>query len=144
MGTGQMMLVLLSVLLFTTLIHSTLNNLIIQSEFLFKNMLLLQGEKLADRYINEIDMQIKSGIASFPSIVSTYNSNSFSVTTNYTQYNIVIDANYCSIGGDIGSPHPSNHYQRLDVRITFEYGGDTLRVGTATNPISAVFADSGI
>ena len=147
MGTGQMMLVMLTVILFTSIINTTLSNLFSQIDYIYESMLLLQAEKIADKYINMIEMRLKSGENTFAQINSNYSSHSETITisslSNIT-YNVFTNVAYSNRAGDTSSPDAFNRFQRFDVRVNFVFGDDTLFVGTAANPISAVFADPGI
>jgi hypothetical protein len=144
MGTGQMLLVLLTVVLFTSIMGSTMANLTNQMDYVFQTMIILQGEKIVNKYINLIDVLLFSQQQTFADIYSDYQSFSYTETAEGIEtldYNVNITMQYCTdeTGNTVaGAP---TEYLRIRVWVSVDYGGETLNIGTASAPIYSVYTE---
>ncbi|MCK4694394.1 MAG: hypothetical protein KAT74_01460 [Candidatus Cloacimonetes bacterium] len=144
MGTGQMLLVLFAIVLFSTLIVSTHSNLFNLANINYNAMHSMQGYRIIDKYFQEIDIKIIEQVNTFAEIQSIYSDSTNLMTISYIDYHINIQSNYCDSLGNIATPDASLKYQRVDINIWCNsVDPDTLRIGTPTYPISQVYADLG-
>ena len=143
MSTGQMLLVLLAIVLFSTLILSTHSNLFHLANINYNAMHSMQGYRIIDKYFQEIDTKILEQVITFAEIQSMYSDSTNLMTINYIDYHINIQSNYCDTLGNITTTNITK-YQRVDINIWCNsIDPDTLRIGTPTYPISQVYADLG-
>ena len=143
MGTGQMLLVLLAIVLFSTLILSTHSNLFHLANINYNAMHSMQGYRIIDKYFQEIDTKILEQVITFAEIQSMYSDSTNLMTINYIDYHINIKSNYCDTLGNITTTSTTK-YQRVDIRLWCNsIDPDTLRIGTPTHPISQVYANLG-
>jgi len=74
MGTGQMLLVLLAMILFSTILLTMYNNIDMQMRVIERTKTQLQGQKLADRYFQKIETELIGNVLTFSQVHSTYSS----------------------------------------------------------------------
>jgi hypothetical protein len=144
MGTGQMLLVLLTVVLFTSIMASTMSNLSSQLDYLIQTAIVLQGEKLAHKYINLIDVQLKSGNQTFTDIYTAYQNVAINETVDGIQalnYTVNISMQYCTDESGNTVAGAATDFLRINVWISTTFGPDTIFIGTAANPIQSVYTD---
>lgn len=143
MNTGQMLLVMLAILLFSTIIISTYNNLFTILFMAYEAMYQMQSYKIADKIFQEVDAMNVSGLKTFDEIKNEYIYIDSIFTINNVDYVVNTTTNWCTQVG-VSPPSDTLHsYQRLDVRIYCEIGNDTLWTGTPTHPISYIYGDLG-
>ena len=139
MGTGQLILVLFAVILFSTFILTTNTNLFTLVFYAYDTMLSTQGYRIADAIHQEIDAMNVSSLMSFQEIYNTYTFTDSVTTINDVDYYVSSSTNWCTQYG-VDDLSGSNSYQRVDLRIYCLYGSDTIRVGTSAHPISNIYA----
>ncbi len=140
MNMGQMLLVLLAVMLFSTILITTYSNLYTATDIVYKVMFQMQGLKIADKYIQKIDAELLGKIYTFDEIQTNYSDSTFTTPINNVVYNVNIQSNYCNSSGDISEPDST--YQKIDIVIyCYPLGPDTLWIGTRDKPISKIFID---
>lgn len=151
MNMGQMLLVLLAVMLFSTILITTYSNLYTATDIVYKVMFQMQGLKIADKYIQKIDAELLGkvyGDSTFVDIYDSYHKDSpfnpgnpdTTMTINDADYNVWLTSNYCNSSGDIS--YPDSTYQKIDIIIfCTPMGPDTLWIGTRDKPISKIFID---
>ncbi|MCK4654147.1 MAG: hypothetical protein KAU01_06855 [Candidatus Cloacimonetes bacterium] len=143
MGT-QMLLVLLTIVLLSTILLNTFNVLLNQAGIVYNGMLYLQGQKIADRFFLKIEAELIGDppVTTFSSIQTTYNNFNTSMSINSVLYSININSNYCDSLGNVS--YPDSSYQRVDIVMSCSsVTMDTLYIGTQSNPFSEVFFDIG-
>jgi len=147
MNMGQMLLVLLAVMLFSTILITTYSNLYTATDIVYKVMYQMQGLKIADKYIQKIDAEL-FGNSTFVEIHDFYHKDSpfnpgnpdTTMTINDADYNVWLTSNYCNSSGDISEPDST--YQKIDIVIYCNpLGPDTLWIGKRDKPISKIFID---
>lgn len=145
----QMLLTFLAIALFSTILVNTYDNVFTQRVNVYKELQLLQGQKLADSLNQLIECELFSAYidsstsTTFSSVIASNTGNSFVTTLDDVDYNVTSTTAWCDSLGNIGNPTTS--YQRVDIRIMCLYVGlDTLYIGTAAHPISKVFANPGL
>lgn len=141
--TGLRMLqVLLAMMLFSTILITVYDGLGSRNVDIYRVMILQQGHKLADRYLQMIQAELLANLKTFDEVHLFYNpAKNDSVELYNENYFINIVSNYCDDSGDI--THPDSAFQRIDIRIRTHPAmvADTLFIGTAVNPVNRVFAD---
>jgi len=143
MGTGQMFLVLMAVVLFSTIILTTQNNLFTLAYSSYEAMIMMQGYKIADRFLQEIEAMNISGSKSIEDIHDQYSFADSMLRINMIDYYVTSTTQWCDRSG--GSPTDSLHnYLRIDVRIDGILGNDTIFIGHDTNPISYIYGKMGM
>lgn len=141
MGTGQMMLVVFALILFSSIMIGTMNNMYDISEASYDIMIQMQGQRIIDRYYQEIDSAILSGKLKFEAI-KDYNGLKEEFVINGITYNVSITTNTCCRRGHIY--HPGPDYQRVDMVVWCKGSKkDILWVGTTKDPISRLYAKMG-
>ncbi len=145
----QMLLILLSVILFSTVFLGTFNGIFMHSEIVYTSAYRLQAQKIADYYFQRIDADLLvaqtdgSGTTNFGSVFNTYSNLQTSVTVDSIIYNVNIRAIPCNKYG--GTSSPSTNYRLVNTTVNFMVNSaDTLHVGTSANPLSKVYADNGM
>jgi len=142
MNTGQMLLVMLAILLFSTIIIATYNNLFTVLYMAYEAMYQMQAYKIVDRIFQEIDAMNVSNFKTLDEIKDEYIIGDSVLTINNVDYNIETSTHWCDQYG--GNPTDTLHnYQRIDVIIYCEIGNDTLWTGTDTHPIRYIYGDLG-
>jgi hypothetical protein len=140
MGTGQMLLVLLAIVLFSTIIVSTRSNMATQNELLYDNMYRLQGLRVANKFFQEIESLMIGQILTFAELNSTYTNYTQTITVDDVNYHNTIDMFYCDDSGNITND-PDSEFQLIEIKINTTPLGKTLHIGTDDNPLSKVIAD---
>ncbi len=142
MNTGQMLLVMLAVILFSTTLIATYNNLFTILYMAYEAMYQMQAYKIADRIFQEIDALNISGFLTFEEIKNQFIFSDSVETINNVDYTINTTTNWCSQYG--GAPTDTlKNYQRIDLRIYCIVGSDTLWTGTRDFPVSYIYGDLG-
>lgn len=139
MNMGQMLLVLLAVMLFSTILITTYSNLYTATDIVYKVMFQMQGLKIADKYLQKIDAELLGKVHTFSEIQNTYSDTTFNTDPiNDVVYNVYLNSTQCD---SVGNDDPGNtDFQRIDIRIfCTPMGSDTLWIGTANKPIQKVF-----
>lgn len=137
-----MFLVLLAVVLFSTIILSTQNNLYTLSQTAYHSMISMQGYKIADRFFQEIEILNISGNKTIEQIKSHYSFADSLLRINQINYFVTSTTHWCDQYGN--STADSLHkYLRVDIRINCILGNDTLYVGSPFAPVSNIFAAIG-
>lgn len=141
MNTGQMLLVMLAIILFSTILIATYNNLFTVLFMAYEAMYQMQAYKIADRIFQEIDAMNISGVLTFTEIDSNYTFQDSVETINNVNYNIAATVSLCNQYGE--TAFPDSNYQRIDLRIFCVVGTDTLWTGTPANPVSYIYGNLG-
>ncbi len=141
MSYGQIFLILLAMILFSTIYLTTYNSLYDQADLAYKGMYLLNGQKVTDRYFQKIEANLLGQIMPFDAIQSTYNNQIDSVTIGDFTYYADFSTTPCTMtGADTTTTDPE--FLRIDISIWAVHpDGDTLWIGTPEHPISKVFVD---
>jgi len=141
MGTGQMMLVLFAMILFSSIMIGTMNNMFDLSTISYEAMIQMQGQRIIDRYYQEIDSAILSGKLKF-SEINSYDNLTEEFKINGIIYHVNINTNYTCRRGHINHYDPD--YQRVDLFVWCKgVRQNTIRIGTKDNPISRMYAKMG-
>jgi len=143
MAYGQTMLVLLAILLFSTMMLGYYNNLYRWYDMHNREFSRLQALKLAESVFQEIEFSYITKQLDFSELESAWTDSIRTVSLTDVNYNINVESNWCdSLGVDEGS---ESNFLRFDLRISCYPGyGDTIWVGTATDPLQKLIADMGI
>ncbi|MDY6916208.1 MAG: hypothetical protein SVM86_07835 [Candidatus Cloacimonadota bacterium] len=143
MGTGELIILLFAIILFSTLFITYYNGLIDQADTVYNTNYYLQGMQIIEKFYQEIMVDIITESKEFSQIYSDYSniSDSLSVADKFYHYNIT--TTYCdSLGNNLGS---SSKFQRLDFRVyTVKGNQDTVFIGNQNNPISKIIANTSI
>ena len=141
MTYGQIFLILLAMVLFSTIYLTTYNSLFDQADLAYKGMYLLNGQKIIDKYFQEIEAKILGEIIVFDSLQSIYNGLSDSLTVSDVVYHVNISTTPCTrSGADTITATPE--FIRVDMSTwALRSDGDTLWIGMPESPISKVFVD---
>ncbi len=141
MTYGQIFLILLAMVLFSTIYLTTYNSLFDQADLAYKGMYLLNGQKILDKYFQEIEANILGDILPFDAIQSVYNGRSDSLTVSDVVYHLSISTTPCTLHG-VDTVTVSPEFIRVDMSMwAIHPGGDTLWIGMPQFPISKVFVD---
>ena len=144
MNTGQMLLVMLAIVLFSTIIIATYNNLFTILYMAYEAMYQMQAYKIVDRIFQEIDAMNVSNFKTLEEIKNEYIIVDSVLTINNVDYIIKTTPNWCDqYGGDLPLTDTLYNYQRIDIIIYCEVGNDTLWTGTNTHPIRYIYGDLG-
>lgn len=143
MSMGQMLLVLLGLVLFSTLVLSYYNILGSQVEMVEKNQLQKQALKIIDFRFQLIESEVISNSKNLQQIYTEYPDFTTAIDTlilNNKPYRVYVKANKCNAKGEnvSGTAYYIRMDARVDVPITEQ---DTIKVGLIDNPISKVFGD---
>jgi hypothetical protein len=143
MSMGQMLLVLLGLVLFSTMILSYYNILGSQVEMVEKNQLQKQALKIIDFRFQLIESEVISNSKNLQQIYTEYPDFTTAIDTltlNNKPYIVYIKANKCNAKGENISG--TAYYIRMDARVdVLATEKDTIKVGLIDNPISKVFGD---
>ena len=141
MTTGQIFLILLAMILFSTIYLTAYNNLFDQADLAYKGMYILNGQKITDKYFQEIESNLLGEIVLFDSLQAIYNGLSDTLTVSDIDYRINISTTPCTkTGADTTTVTPE--FLRIDISIwAIPPDGDTLWIGMPQFPISKVFVD---
>ncbi|MBN1326600.1 MAG: hypothetical protein JW996_01490 [Candidatus Cloacimonetes bacterium] len=142
MGYGQMLLVMLAVVLFSSIILTTQNNLFTLAQSAYRAMIAMQGYKIADRFLQEIEALNISGKMSFDNIYNNFRFTDSLITINDIHYFVTSTTNWCNQYG--GSPTDTlRNYMRADIQVNGVMGTDTTRIGTPEAPITNIYGKTG-
>ncbi len=139
MGTGQLILVLLSVVLFSTIIVTTNSNLFTLAYYTYDAMISMQGYKIADAFLQEVEAMNISASMTFSEIYNNFTFNDSVITVNGIDYIVSSSPHWCNQFG-VNVSDGTQDYQRVDIRIACPFGNDTIRIGTSAHPISYIYA----
>ncbi len=141
MGTGQMLLVMLAVILFSTILLTMYSNIQDQARVIERARTMLQGQKIADKYFQQIEAELIGNVHTFSEINSIYSNFSEIVTVNNSDYHVRCErAEYCNKNGN--TPVASNDYQLIEFSIwVIDAYQDSVVIGTSSSPLQKVFAD---
>lgn len=141
MTYGQIFLILLAMVLFSTIYLTTYNSLFDQADLAYKGMYLLNGQKIIDKYFQEIEANILGEILLFDALQSVYNNRSDSLTVSDVVYHLNFSTTPCTrTGADTTTVTPE--FIRVDMSMwALHPDGDTLWIGMPQFPISKVFVD---
>jgi len=141
MTTGQIFLILLAMILFSTIYLTAYNNLFDQADLAYKGMYILNGQKITDKYFQEIEANILGEIVLFDSLQTIYNGLSDTLTVSDIDYHVNISTTPCTkTGADTTTVTPE--FLRIDISMwAIPPDGDTLWIGMPQFPISKVFVD---
>ncbi len=140
-----MLLVLLALALFSTIMLNMYNLVLDDAKIVYNSMLYTQGQKIADRYFQQIEAELlgSNSVLEFSDVQTNFNQFQASETIGNTYYALNISAAYSDSLGNTGNPDSS--YVRVDVRMNcVSAAGDTLFIGTQNDPFSKVFYDIGM
>lgn len=117
MGTREMLLVLLAVVLFTKLAMVTNKSIIAEVDQLQRSTYILQATNLAQRYMDEVDARLYSKTMTIDQINSNYAGNrTVQPIANDMTYTVAIAvATVDSLGATSAS---ATNYRRLTVAVT--------------------------
>ncbi len=117
MGLREMILVLLSVVLFTKLAIVTNKSIISEVEQLQRSTYILQATNLAQRYMDEVDAKLYGKLMTIEQIGTNYSgTRTVQPIANDMVYNVTIGvANVDSLGTTTGS---TTTYRKLTVTVT--------------------------
>lgn len=138
MNTGQMLLVMLAIVLFSSIVVSTQNNLFTLANIAYRTMFSMQGYKIADRFLQEIDAYHVSAGKTFAQIQNDYTFVDSIIRVNAVDYHIDASTQWSDQYGG-AAIDALKKYQRIDIRIYYLLGVDTVRVGTDQSPISYIY-----
>ncbi|MCK4955987.1 MAG: hypothetical protein KAS49_00015 [Candidatus Cloacimonetes bacterium] len=141
MGTGQMLLVLLAIILFSTILLTMYNNISVQTRIIDRTKTMLQGQKLASRYFQKMEAELLGNLTTFSDIISTYNGFSENTAVNELTYHLNCErVVYCDQVGN--TPVATTDFLLLEFSMwTLNSYNDTIWVGTTANPIQKIIAD---
>ena len=141
MAYGQVFLILLAIVLFSTIYLTTYNSLYDQAELAYKGMYLLNGQKIIDKYFQEIEAKTLGEILPFDALQSVYNNRSDSLIISDVVYHVNIWTTPCThTGADTTTASPE--FIRVDISTwAIPPDGDTLWIGMPQAPISKVYVD---
>lgn len=138
MNTGQMLLVMLAIVLFSSIIVSTQSNLFNLANIAYRTMFSMQGYKIADRFLQEIDAFHVSGSKTFGQIQSDYTFNDSIIRVNAVDYYVSSSSMWSDQYGGAAAD-TLKIYQRIDLKVYYMLGNDTIRIGTDDNPVSYIY-----
>jgi len=146
---NQMLLVLLAAVLFSTIVFNTYNHVFTQRELVYNGIYMLQGQKIADRYFQKIGCELinatVNSTTTYSSVLANYSTFSSAdvLTIDGVTYYTMLTSNACDSLGNIGSPSAEFTLISLEINCC-PNGSDTLYIGTIANPLSKIYADSGL
>lgn len=140
MGTGQMLLVLLAVVLFSSILLANYEQLFSQIDLVTRGMVMLQGQSIADSIFQRIQTDYLNDPSNYcvDDVISNYDTSGTKYMNNYF-YNYTISVSKCNVAGDVSTP--TEDAVKVDIVMTCPVGNDTVRIGTATNPMSKLYYD---
>ncbi len=143
MSMGQMLLVLLGLVLFSTMIISFYSVFINQMQALEFILYRMQGLKIVDFNFQKIEAELISNSKSFATLYDEFANNTSPVDTFYVNqipYVVYIKSIKSTV---TGSPVTgATSYMRIDVKAVCRFASnDSLEIGRESNPISKVFGD---
>ena len=137
-----MLLVLLSVILFSTIVIGTYNAVFSQAEIVYNGIILMQGQKVADSLFQRIECEVFSDTTFSLVFSSLGNFSESKIIDNYA-FDMLVTSSQCDSLGDISNP--TTDYQIVNMRISCYSGqSDTLFIGTTANPLRKIFSRTGI
>jgi len=145
MGLGQMLIVLLAIILFSSVMITLNNNLQGQVTMAVRNIYYTQGIKIADYIFQEYESKLISLQRSFEDIFTELEPGIERASILVS--NVTYDAHIRAVRSDIlGNPVSDDYslFQRIYVRVIINDGVRTFTVGTDDFPFSKVFSDMGL
>ncbi|MCF7793380.1 MAG: hypothetical protein K9N39_05220 [Candidatus Cloacimonetes bacterium] len=140
-----MLMVVLALALFSTIMLNMYNLVLDDAKVVYNNILYTQGQKIADRYFQQIESELlgSSPVIEFDDVHTNFNGLQTTETVGNNIYNVNLTTSYADSLGSTSSPDSS--YIRVDVRMNcVSAAGDTLYIGTQSNPFSKVFFEIGM
>jgi len=106
-----------------------------------KECIFLNGQKILDKYFQEIEAKILGEILPFDALQSVYNGHSDSLTVSDLVYHLNITTTPCTVTG-VDTATVTPEFIRVDMSMwALHPDGDTLWIGMPQFPISKVFVD---
>ena len=141
MNFGQMVLVILATILFSTFIVGVFNSMMNQMEHSTVHLYQTQGLKLADQVFQEYESMILGQNMSFDDVYNTLSTGLTRApfTQGGAEYNISIISRPSNSLGSVMAGGLANH-QRIDVWIMIVANGREYHVGSPSNPFSKVLS----
>lgn len=148
MNTGQMLIVLLATILFSTIVITLYNNMFSQVEMAERNVYFSQGIKIADFVFQRFETEMISKKKTFNQLYEEFKNSGIdldSLSIGSAVYKINVRSMYSTVDGvtDSAIVGASQSYQRLFVKVKISVGKRTYNVGTDDYPFSKVFSDMG-
>jgi len=148
MNLGQMLLVVLAVVLFSTIILSVYNNLVRQTEMVGEKIYYTQAIKIADLVFQQLEVDILSLKLSIDNLFSTYSTDVFiyggpvlaPLTIQSVPYTVNIVAQYCNEAGVFSAT--ATNQVKVFCRVVVELNnGNQLVLGEGEDSFSKIFYD---
>ena len=142
MTLGQMLLVLLAVVLFSTILVSFYFGMITQMEKAVSNIYFSQALKIAEKVFQEYEAKEIGQNMTFDEVFEAVN-NAPMVTEEVRGIFYFVDtlSRQCTSSGGVTPPLPADFdHQRLEVRIRIETGSATYLAGTEDHPFTKVLS----
>ena len=146
MNLGQMMLIVLSLILVSTIVLTLHNNFQRQVEMATRNVYFTQGVKISDRIFQWYESQLISDKLGFDQMLENLQGTGITLTLE-TLFGVNYVASVSSSPSDLEGtfvPHDpdiSPDHQRVTVAIVATTtGGGTFHIGTGEFPFSKVFS----
>ncbi len=147
MSMGQMLMVLLAVILFSTIIITIYNNMFFQLELAEDKLFYTQAIKISDFVFQQFEIEMVSGQKSFNKLYEDYKykakgqelvnaTNKLGLQHLGVDYKYTILSEYCDSSGNTAVVADSSH-QKVTVTIGVEARGDSLFLGS----YNKVFSD---
>jgi len=142
MAYGQMLMVLLAVILFSTVMMGYYNNLFRWYDIHNREFYRLQGLKVADKVFQQIEFQHLSSGVDFSGLYNNFQNFTSTITIGPADYMINVQSAWCdSVGQTSELP---GLFIRFDVRIAcIPETQDTVWVGTSNFPLQKFVANMG-
>ena len=136
-----MLLVMLAIIMFSTILLTMYSNIEDQARVIERAKTMLQGQKIADKYFQQIEAELIGNVNSFAQINNNFSSFSEIVTVNNNDYHVTCErAEYCDKNGN--TPVATDDYQLIEFSIwVINAYQDSVVIGTPTSPLQKVFAD---
>ena len=145
MNMGQMMLVILAVVLFTTIIMGVHHNTQNQLRMAGDNIYNTQALKVADYIFQRFEVDLITDQTPFQTFFNTWNAATGGgvyppITVNNATFNATVEAIPINMAGAvIATPTPDR--LRVNIRVAVDINGRILNVGTAAAPFSKNFTN---
>lgn len=140
-----MLFVLLALALFSAIMMNMYNLVLDDAKIVYNSMLYIQGQKISDKYFQQIEAEMmgSSPLKTFSQAYTDYNSIASYDNIGGSIYYVTLATAYCDSVGNIS--YPDSTYMRVDIIMKCtSTAGDTLYIGTQSNPFSKVFFSIGI
>ena len=138
MNLGQMVLVLLSIVLFSTLLLGIYNSLMTQMDFAVRNIYQTQGLKISDAIFQRYESFLIGKRINFENLedeIRAFESFRF----QGVDYSVNITSQVTNRDGVSAIP-PTNHL-RIDTTTTADLGNRTIHAGNFSKILSRVYDD---